>query len=84
VITVVRDSLARQQPADEADRFLKPVGSDPACFERQAHHVVLVLEPTGADAEFESAVGQPVKLRGLLGKQGWMPEVVAVHAAAKP
>jgi hypothetical protein len=84
VVAVVRDSLPGQQPADDRDRLLKPVGPHSACLERQTDHVVLLLEPTGTNAELEPAVGQSIQFRSLLGQQGWMSKVVAVDAAAQP
>jgi hypothetical protein len=79
----VRDRVPDMEAPDDAHCFLEPRGSGRPRVERDADPQVLVLGPSGADAELHTTVGQDVDLGSLTGQEHRMTEVVVVHVATQ-
>ena len=86
VVVLPREGGARlgPQPTDDLQALLEPVGAVAAATELKAQHGVLVLGPSGADAEVEPPTGQVVDRHRHLGQHPRMPVGVADHRAPDP
>jgi hypothetical protein len=79
-----RRARLRPQRPDDRQGLLQPVGPVPAGAELQAQHGVLVLGPSGADAELQPAAAEMIDGHRHLRQDPRVAVGVADHRAADP
>jgi len=81
VATLVGQGRRTEQCLDDVQCLGHSLDARSARIEGKSGRVVLALQPTSAQAELESTVGEQVDGRDFLGEHCGMSEVVVVHEA---
>ncbi len=80
VCPVELDEPVAEELADQGDRLLEAIEAHPRPIPLDAHRLVLPLEPSGPEAQFEASAGEEVERRELLGEHHRLAVVDTEHA----